>query len=69
MLSQLDEVLRRVVPAQRLAWMLRHVEGHTLDDVAAQCGVSLATVKRHIARAEECLRGHLDFEPTPQGEP
>ncbi len=68
MLRELDVVLARLVPVQRLAWMLRHVEGHSLDEVAEQCGVSLATVKRHITKAEACLRRHLDFDQPPQDE-
>lgn len=42
--------------SQRLAWTLRYVEGCSLDETAEQCGVSLATAKRHIHRAEEVLR-------------
>jgi len=37
----------------RVAFTLRVVEGLELTDVAAACGVSLATVKRRIQRAEQ----------------
>jgi RNA polymerase sigma-70 factor, ECF subfamily len=40
-------------PDERVAFTLRRVEGLELTDVAAACGVSLATVKRRIQRAEE----------------
>jgi RNA polymerase sigma-70 factor (ECF subfamily) len=40
---------------QKIAWMLRHVEGETLEDVARICGCSLATVKRRIAAAQATL--------------
>ena len=62
MLAQVDRALDQLAPHLRIAWMLRHVEGHPLEDIAEQCGVSLATVKRHLKRAEEALREHIDFE-------
>ena len=39
----------------RVAFTLRVVEGLELTDVAAACGVSLATVKRRIQRAEQAF--------------
>lgn len=42
----------------RIAWTLRHVEGESLESVAAICGCSLATAKRRIARAQ----AELDVE-------
>ena len=51
-LAAIDRVLAELPAGQRLAWMLRHVEGHELTDVAAQCGTSLATIKRWLAAAQ-----------------
>src|SRR6185503_13329347 len=51
-------VLDRMPVDDRIAWMLRNVEGESLDSVAAICGCSLATVKRRIARAQ----AELDLE-------
>jgi RNA polymerase sigma-70 factor (ECF subfamily) len=51
-LATIDRVLAELPAGQRLAWMLRHVEGHELTDVAAQCGTSLATIKRWLAAAQ-----------------
>ena len=62
MLKQLDEALVRLPIELRLAWMLRHVEGCALPEVAEQCRVSLATVKRHLVRADKELRHYIDFE-------
>jgi RNA polymerase sigma-70 factor (ECF subfamily) len=39
----------------RIAWVLRHVEGESLDNVATLCGCSLATAKRRIAAAQRAL--------------
>lgn len=51
-LAQIDEILMRQAPRDRLAWMLRHVEGLSLKDVAEQTGCSLATSKRQISRVQ-----------------
>lgn len=58
-LALLDRVLRRVQPEARIAWMLRHVEGASLEEVAALCECSLATIKRRIAAADAKVREHV----------
>ncbi len=55
----LYQALEAVAPDERVPWVLHHVEGETLPVVAEQCGVSLATVKRRIARAQECIDRRL----------
>ena len=52
-------LLDRLPPDQRVAWILRHVEGERLDVVARLCGCSLATAKRRITAAHEFLEGSL----------
>src|SRR4051812_33495585 len=37
----LDQALRQVADASRIAWQLRHVEGYRLEEVAQHCGCSL----------------------------
>lgn len=59
----INSVYRRLdrLPAnQRLAWMLKKIQGEDLKSIADLCGCSLATVKRHIARADHELREVLD---------
>jgi RNA polymerase sigma-70 factor (ECF subfamily) len=51
-LSALHRVLKTLPVEQRIAWVLRYVEGEELTDVAEACGCSLATVKRRIAAAD-----------------
>jgi RNA polymerase sigma-70 factor (ECF subfamily) len=58
-LAMIDRVLARVPSDQRVAWMLRHVEGESLEEVARACACSLATVKRRIAAAAAHLQTHL----------
>ncbi len=54
-----DRVLRRVSSHQRFAWMLRHVEGLSLEEVAQACDCSLATAKRRIASTAKHLETEL----------
>jgi RNA polymerase sigma-70 factor (ECF subfamily) len=49
---------------ERLAWSLRHVEGHSLEEVAAACDCSLATAKRRISAADARVRAQLNVEVT-----
>jgi RNA polymerase sigma-70 factor (ECF subfamily) len=50
-LALLAKALDRLSAAERIAWMLRHVEGLPLEEIAQECECSLATVKRRIAAA------------------
>jgi RNA polymerase sigma-70 factor, ECF subfamily len=49
----LYQLLDRVPPKHRIAWVLHRIEEHTLPEVAEQTGASLATVKRWIAGVDE----------------
>jgi RNA polymerase sigma-70 factor (ECF subfamily) len=40
---------------QRIVWVLRHVEGETLDGIAALCACSKATVQRRLRAAQKSL--------------
>jgi RNA polymerase sigma-70 factor (ECF subfamily) len=61
-LASIGRVLARVPTDERLAWMLRNVEGQPLTEVAHLCRCSLATAKRRIAAAARYLREFLDDE-------
>ena len=64
-LALLDRALGRLRPDLRIAWMLRHVEGLELTEVAAVSGCSLATIKRRLADADVVVRAHVD-PPAPR---
>lgn len=49
-------ILDRLPVDLRIPFVLRTVDGLSLDEVAALCGVSRATVKRRLARASELVR-------------
>ena len=61
-LKKLDGVLSQLSAKERFAWVLRYVEGYQLDEVAAACDCSLATIKRWISRADERVRKHVSIE-------
>jgi RNA polymerase sigma-70 factor, ECF subfamily len=58
-LSRIDALLVSAPAEVRIAWVLRHVEGETLESVATLTDCSLATAKRRIAAFDETLRRHL----------
>ena len=50
---RLYAILDELDDRARLAFVLRHAEGHELTETAAALSVSLATVKRILSRAED----------------
>lgn len=59
LVTALYEALDELQPGERTPWILHHVLQHTLPEAAEICGVSLATVKRRIAKAGKRLRRRL----------
>jgi RNA polymerase sigma-70 factor (ECF subfamily) len=51
-------VLDRLPVRERLAFALRYIDQRPLDEVAALCGCSLATIKRRLRKADQRFR-HL----------
>lgn len=58
-LERVDRVLKTLPAGERFAWILRHVDGLSLEEVAYSCDCSLATAKRRIARATRSVEAHL----------
>jgi RNA polymerase sigma-70 factor (ECF subfamily) len=58
-LALIDEFLATLPGPQRIAWMLRAVEGESIEDVARICDCSIATVKRRVKDVEVRLERHL----------
>lgn len=61
-LGLVDAALRVVPDAARAAWILRHVEGFSLEEVAQLSRCSLATAKRRIERAHASVLAHVDID-------
>jgi RNA polymerase sigma-70 factor (ECF subfamily) len=60
-LALVDAVLAKAAAADRIAWVLRRVEGYALDEVATACACSLATAKRRIGAVDARLRVHVEL--------
>lgn len=56
-------VLHTLDTDERIAFALRFVAGMELTEVAASCGVSLATIKRRLSRAQVRFAGLAEKEP------
>lgn len=63
-LALVDDALRTLPPKLRVPWVLRHVVGCSLDEVAVACDCSLASVKRYLGRAEAAVDAHTGREDT-----
>ncbi len=57
--SQIEAALGRLRPEYRTAVLLRHVEGHSYQEVSAIMDVPLGTVKTYIHRGRSELKGLL----------
>lgn len=51
-LALIDDRLGALPAKLRVPWVLRHVVGCSLEEVATACDCSLASVKRYLTRAE-----------------
>ena len=66
-LRSLYKVLDRLGVDDRMALVLRFATGMTLTETAQACGVSLATIKRRLSRAEKALLRWAETEPALAG--
>jgi len=57
------QLLNQLRPEDRIVLVLRHLEGCTLEEVAAANGYSLATAKRRIARATRAFKKRAIQDP------
>lgn len=63
LVSEVYAALDRAAARDRVAWVLRYVEGESLEAVAELCECSLATVKRRIQKAHQLVQEHVRVEP------
>lgn len=54
-LAELDTRLEALSTEDRICWILRKVEGHSLQETAELAGCSLATAKRRLKRASTAV--------------
>jgi RNA polymerase sigma-70 factor (ECF subfamily) len=62
-LSRFEAILGKLAPKTRRVFVLRYVEKLELVDVAAAMDISLATAKRHLARASMRVFAMAEREP------
>ena len=65
-IAQTYALLRTQSVDERIAWVLRCVEGHDLRTVAELTGCSLATVKRRIDKVQRFLEAHFVDAEVPE---
>ncbi|MBN2194603.1 MAG: RNA polymerase sigma factor [Polyangiaceae bacterium] len=58
-LRRIAGVLQQLPTRQRIAWVLRHVEGFSLDETAGLAQASIATVKRDLVAAQARIQRAL----------
>lgn len=58
--SRVRAALDRLTPEQREAFVLKHVEGLSYEEIAAAMSLSVASLKMRVHRARESLRGILE---------
>lgn len=51
-LSLIDDLLQRRPAQERIAWILRHVEEYSTEEVARLMGISESSARRHLARID-----------------
>jgi RNA polymerase sigma-70 factor (ECF subfamily) len=59
MIAEVYRALDRCAAKERVAWVLRYVQGESLEDTAELCECSLATAKRRIAAAQAVVKKRL----------
>ncbi|MGH7570183.1 MAG: RNA polymerase sigma factor [Gemmatimonadales bacterium] len=58
--TAIERAIGRLRPEYRACILLRHVEGHSYEEIAEMLDLPLGTVKTYIHRARNELRGYLE---------
>lgn len=61
-MREIEAVLDRLTPEQRIAWVLKEVEGYAGAEIAALTGVSEGAVEQRLVRARAALHKELRRE-------
>ena len=56
-------MVERIPIRQRVVWVLKHVQGETLDSIAEICRCSKTTVQRRLRAAEQALEEQKQGDP------
>ena len=58
--SRVWDALKALTPEQREAFVLKHVEGRSYEEIAAVMDLSVASLKMRVHRARQALQGLLE---------
>jgi RNA polymerase sigma-70 factor (ECF subfamily) len=61
-IARVYRALDALPAAERVAWVLRHVEGEPLQRLPELCDCSLSTAQRRLARAQQAIERELGDE-------
>lgn len=67
LLASVYRVLDDLAVTDRVAFVLHHIEGETLETVARLCRCSLATAKRRVGRAQHAIERFVGDGGPPSG--
>ena len=57
--AAIEAALNDLTPEQREAFVMKHVEGRSYEDMAQQLGVGVDALKMRVHRARDALRARL----------
>jgi RNA polymerase sigma-70 factor (ECF subfamily) len=58
--ERIGDAVAQLAPEQREAFLLKHVEGHSYDEMAELLDTSVSALKMRVKRAREALQGALE---------
>jgi RNA polymerase sigma-70 factor (ECF subfamily) len=58
--AALEAALGRLTPEQREAFVMKHVDGRSYDEMAQLLGVGVDALKMRVHRARDAMRGMLE---------
>jgi RNA polymerase sigma-70 factor (ECF subfamily) len=64
--AEIDHMLQQLPLQQRIAVVMRDIEGLSYEEIAESMNVSLGTVKSRIARGREMLKRHYEAGDSPR---
>jgi RNA polymerase sigma factor (sigma-70 family) len=64
LLQRFYALLNRLSARDRLVFVLRRVDGMTVEEIAATMDISISTVKRAMAHASDRLSRWVDADPS-----
>ncbi|MFZ0820143.1 MAG: sigma-70 family RNA polymerase sigma factor [Candidatus Acidiferrales bacterium] len=58
--EKVEEAMKELSPVERTAFVLRHFEGHSIEEIGKQLGLGIGATKNSVFRAVQKLRRQLE---------